>query len=162
LSSSGGSPPDGSSVTFRLTSARSGPASEITFRRDTPHFDAGLAEWAVLCARKLGIPSAPTAQQQEWAAFRPAIAGISSMQRRFRHCIRQVDISGCFATSPVPASHLPLGTLIGIDKLFFTFPKLVQMYRKGCWTKRSVEARSRSSLRHTHSFVTILQNPTTK
>jgi hypothetical protein len=83
---------------------------------DTPHHGAGLAEWAILCAQHLKIPCADTAQKQDWSDFKPQLAKIDDMQRRFRCIIREkakVNIAACYATRFVPDSKL-VSTLAAI------------------------------------------------
>jgi len=73
------------------------------FLLDTPHFGAGLAEWAIMCARRLRIATARTAQQQDWTKFNQALDNISIMQATFQKAIREstrIRIGGCFATRP--------------------------------------------------------------
>src|ERR1700733_11644260 len=50
----------------------------------TPHFDAGLAEWAVMSARRLGIPCKKTAQLQDWSELKVEVGKIVTMQSGFR------------------------------------------------------------------------------
>lgn len=103
---------------------------------DTPHHGAGLAEWAVMCAQRLRIPCADTAQKQDWSCFKNELAKIDDMQRLFRRIIRtevKVNIAACYTTRFVPNSKLKLSAEwvvlpdfkpIGISKSHFEMTKL--------------------------------------
>jgi len=82
---------------------------------DTPHFRAGLAEWALVSAKAYGIKCERTTQRQKWTSLKDQTTSISDMQRRFRDidkiededvCITRIEVICCFATSPVPANNL--------------------------------------------------------
>ncbi|RGP57929.1 hypothetical protein FSPOR_11943, partial [Fusarium sporotrichioides] len=78
---------------------------------NTPHHGAGLAEWAVICAKELGIPCAPTPQEQDWSLYEEEMNSIDRMQRSFRQIIRrkiQVRITGCYAVHASDKSKLSL------------------------------------------------------
>jgi hypothetical protein len=88
-----------------LTSCRHG-----AFLFGTPHQNAGLAEWAIITARRLGIPCKRTPQLQDWTSLKPQIKSTSDMQSKFRELIEDLDsvvkIVGCWATKPDPYSNL--------------------------------------------------------
>ncbi|KAI1149102.1 hypothetical protein F4825DRAFT_431636 [Nemania diffusa] len=66
----------------------------------TPHMRAGLAEWALLSAIKLGVPCQKTVQQQDWSGYTKDIDQIANMQQEFCH---------------TPKNRNPLGYAEGID-----------------------------------------------
>ncbi|KAK7998986.1 srpk [Apiospora marii] len=75
---------------------------------DTPHFAAGLGEWAIMSGRSLGIRCARTAAQQQWSQKeREFVATISNIQATLSDQLQTQDssnptiqIAGCFATLP--------------------------------------------------------------
>ncbi|KAF5532793.1 sesB-related regulatory [Fusarium mexicanum] len=70
---------------------------------DTPHHGAGLAEWAIICAKRLRIRCAATPQKQQWSIFNDSFDNIKKMQTRFREIIREevkVKILACYAVKP--------------------------------------------------------------
>lgn len=76
----------------------------------TPHQNAGLAEWAIITAKRLGIPCKRTPQLQDWTSLKPLIKSTSDMQSKFRNLIEDLDsmvrIVGCWATKYDPYSNL--------------------------------------------------------
>ncbi|GAW11904.1 hypothetical protein ANO14919_012570 [Xylariales sp. No.14919] len=107
--------------------SRSQQASEASRLRDTfqrrrhaaflfgtPHFGAGIAEWAIIVAKAHGLACAETPQAQDWSRLKYEIAEISGMQRRFREVVRssesKVKTIGCFPTLPEPKSKLILSS----------------------------------------------------
>lgn len=79
---------------------------------NTPHHGAGMAEWAIMCAKQLGISCADTAQKEDWSTFEDPLSKIEAMQRSFRvvHKKAKVNIAGCYAIRPVPNSNLVSGS----------------------------------------------------
>lgn len=49
----------------------------------TPHFRAGLAQWALISAKKLGISCADRPRQQDWSELQEDLNLIAGMQARF-------------------------------------------------------------------------------
>ncbi|KAI1119807.1 hypothetical protein F5Y10DRAFT_273696 [Nemania abortiva] len=80
----------------------------------TPHFGAGIAEWAMIVAKSYGIHCAKTAQAQDWSSLKDKISETASMQRQFREILKtsgsEVKLTGCFPTLREPASHLSLAS----------------------------------------------------
>ncbi|KAI1128360.1 hypothetical protein F5Y10DRAFT_292131 [Nemania abortiva] len=62
----------------------------------TPHYLAGLGEWAILFARENNIDAAPTPQKQDWEECSKELVEIADMQREF-----QVLVEGDLASSAV-------------------------------------------------------------
>ncbi|KAI0856809.1 hypothetical protein F4860DRAFT_518472 [Xylaria cubensis] len=76
----------------------------------TPHFGAGIAEWAVIVAKLHGFHCAKTAQAQDWSSIKDKISWIATMQRKFREILNDSDSGpatiGCFSTLREPDSDL--------------------------------------------------------
>ncbi|KAI0110867.1 hypothetical protein GGR51DRAFT_81300 [Nemania sp. FL0031] len=72
----------------------------------TPHFGAGIAEWAIIIAQLHGISCAQTAQTQDWSSLRDKISETSAMQRQFREILERsnskVKLIGCFSELKEP------------------------------------------------------------
>lgn len=49
----------------------------------TPHFRAGLAQWALITAKKLRIPCADRPRQQDWSELKKDLDQIAGMQTSF-------------------------------------------------------------------------------
>jgi hypothetical protein len=83
---------------------------QAAFFFNTPHFGAGLAEWAVLSATQVGLLRGETAQSINWSPWKEEFSGLTLMQEIFRkYCQRGSlgsRVAGCFATSPLPNSSL--------------------------------------------------------
>ncbi|ETS86518.1 hypothetical protein PFICI_00346 [Pestalotiopsis fici W106-1] len=80
---------------------------------DTPHHGAGVAEWAIMCAKELGVPCANTAQEQDWSDWNESFAEIDATQKLFRGIIQEhmsIKIAGCFATKPIKETKLILSS----------------------------------------------------
>ncbi|KAK7912245.1 hypothetical protein PG985_014726 [Apiospora marii] len=84
----------------------------------TPHFSAGLGEWAIMCARRRGFPCAKTARKQKWeASTEESVDSIRTFQSSLREILKGQDkldptiqIFGCFATSPDTDTKLMLSS----------------------------------------------------
>lgn len=80
------------------------------FLFDTPHFGAGIAEWALIVAKARGIRCAKTAQIQDWSGLEDQISKTAEIQRQFREMLKKseagVKTIGCFSTLPEPRSNL--------------------------------------------------------
>jgi pimeloyl-ACP methyl ester carboxylesterase len=50
---------------------------------DTPHFRAGIGQWAILSAKRKNIACAENARHQDWSKYTKDIVGIASMQDDF-------------------------------------------------------------------------------
>ncbi|KAI1158884.1 hypothetical protein F5B18DRAFT_63507 [Nemania serpens] len=84
------------------------------FLFNTPHFGAGIAEWAMITAKSYGIRCAKTAQKQDWSPVKDEIADIATMQFEFRKILKShgsaASLTGCFSTVQEPVSKLDLDT----------------------------------------------------
>lgn len=74
---------------------------------DTPHHQAGLAEWATMCAKHRGIQCKDTAQEESWSSLKinRDLLDIHNVQIKFRAAIRakvKVDIAACYAAKRAP------------------------------------------------------------
>ena len=78
----------------------------ILFR--TPHFLAGLAQWALISAKKLGIPCNDSPQQQDWSesTLGEDLKSISEIQKEFRNLDSELKMACYFSSLPVPQSKL--------------------------------------------------------
>ncbi|GAP89062.2 putative protein SERAC1 [Rosellinia necatrix] len=80
--------------------------TNTAFLFGTPHFGAGIAEWAIIMAQLHGFPCAKTAQGQDWSALEHHITKIETMQRRLRQVLQKADskpkITACFSTLGAP------------------------------------------------------------
>ncbi|KAK7912249.1 caspase domain-containing protein [Apiospora marii] len=88
---------------------------QLAFLLGTPHFPAGLGEWAIMCARRLQIPCAKRASEEKWSDdVKESVAIIKQFQNRIRDMLSNVSheqtktppivkIVGCsaFETDPV-------------------------------------------------------------
>ncbi|KAK6361039.1 hypothetical protein TWF730_007154 [Orbilia blumenaviensis] len=95
----------------------------------TPHFPAGLAEWAIISATRLGIVSGVSAQTYDWTGCEHNIDHFKKMQNTFRNFCdglsvkqlgleseyaadfvltqgREIEVIGCVATLPLPNDNL--------------------------------------------------------
>lgn len=74
----------------------------------TPHFLAGLAQWALISAKKLGIPCEDTPQQQDWSAepIQENLKRIAGMQKEFRDLDTEPKMACYFSWLQVPESKL--------------------------------------------------------
>lgn len=81
----------------------------------TPHFRAGLAEWAILSARSTGVPCAKTSQRQDWSSLKDDLDKISNMQsaiddlvqrERGRHSSQRINFRACHSYRPIPKHNL--------------------------------------------------------
>ncbi|KAI0140445.1 hypothetical protein GGR57DRAFT_509428 [Xylariaceae sp. FL1272] len=72
----------------------------------TPHFGAGIAEWAIIIAQLHGFRCAETAQGQDWSTLEHDIKKIEDMQRQFRQVLQKSDskpkITTCYSTLGEP------------------------------------------------------------
>lgn len=50
----------------------------------TPHFRAGLAQWALISAKKLRISCADKPGQQNWSKLKGDLIQIADMQKKFQ------------------------------------------------------------------------------
>ncbi|RGP71751.1 peptidase caspase catalytic [Fusarium sporotrichioides] len=104
---------------------------------DTPHHGAGMADWAIVCAKRLGIPCASTRQKQKWSALVSQLDDIERMQRDFRQIIRRNDVDikihGCFAMDPMPCNYLRIAPewtvlpdfqVLGLEQSHFGMTKI--------------------------------------
>ncbi|KAK8137268.1 hypothetical protein PG984_005208 [Apiospora sp. TS-2023a] len=89
---------------------------QLAFLFDTPHFAAGLGEWAIMCARNRGLTGVKSAKEYPWTSdTEKSVERISKMQRAIpRHIQAESDsipivkIAGCFATLPDTRTKLML------------------------------------------------------
>ncbi|KAL8365148.1 hypothetical protein RB595_004117 [Gaeumannomyces hyphopodioides] len=81
----------------------------------TPHFLAGLGEWALISAKTCGIEAGATPQRQDWGPYRSDLERIADMQRKFWNmhtdedentARKRIEMVFCFETLPVPTSNL--------------------------------------------------------
>lgn len=74
----------------------------------TPHFRAGLAQWALLSATRMNIPCAKTVQLQDWSPFKDDMNLLVQMQKAFRDSESPppTTIACFFEELPVPGSNL--------------------------------------------------------
>ncbi|KAK8137265.1 hypothetical protein PG984_005205 [Apiospora sp. TS-2023a] len=91
---------------------------QCAFLFGTPHFSAGLGEWAIMCARRRGLHCAKTARTQKWeASAEQSVEATKAFQRSLRGILKKqhkldptIRIFGCFATSPNSDTKLMLSS----------------------------------------------------
>ncbi|KAH9206213.1 hypothetical protein DL95DRAFT_450920 [Leptodontidium sp. 2 PMI_412] len=79
---------------------------------NTPHFQAGLAQWTLLTAKELNLKSAKSRQRQNWAGCLKDFDMISKMQAKFAASFKAsesgVRLACCFAKLSDPVTGLRL------------------------------------------------------
>jgi hypothetical protein len=70
----------------------------------TPHFCAGLGQWALLSAKHLRIPCAKNVQQQDWSETRGGMNSLVDVQKAFRDSEPAPRMVCYFALLPDPES----------------------------------------------------------
>lgn len=91
-----------------------GDRYQLAFLLGTPHYGAGLGEWAIICAKRRNIRCANDAQSQTWSQnVKEFVATTRETQKHLREILKKQDksrpmikIVGCFASFPVPGSQL--------------------------------------------------------
>ncbi|KAI1154521.1 hypothetical protein F4825DRAFT_448428 [Nemania diffusa] len=82
----------------------------VAFLFGTPHFGAGIAQWAIIVAKSYGIKCAKTAQAQDWSLVKNKIMETASMQRQFRDRLKGFGsaaiMTGCFSSLRDPINQL--------------------------------------------------------
>jgi hypothetical protein len=73
----------------------------------TPHFRAGLAQWELITAKKLGIPCAESPRSQDWSDVRKHLISIAEVQEFRALGPGPGPTIACFYSSlPVPERNL--------------------------------------------------------
>lgn len=105
----------------------------------TPHFLGGLAEWAYLSARSIGIPTARNPRRQDWSSVNEDDPkNIAKMQKVFRdmakckgkgYSLHTINTTCCWAALPVQrfkfvSISLPL-IEHGFAEFGLTFPQIM-------------------------------------
>ncbi|KAK6496609.1 hypothetical protein TWF481_001603 [Arthrobotrys musiformis] len=85
----------------------------LAFLFNTPHFAAGLAEWAVISATALGLIGGETARSVEWRPYNKKLGSLVDIQEKFRRFYYQnsegpIRAAGCFARIPISNTRLVL------------------------------------------------------
>ncbi|KAM0365459.1 hypothetical protein ACHAPK_009687 [Fusarium culmorum] len=95
-----------------------------------------MSEWAIICAKRLGIPCASTPQKQKWPSLASQLDSIEKMQRDFRSVTREkikIDIYGYFAMKPMPSNYLRIAPewpalpdfrVVGVDQCHFGMTRI--------------------------------------
>ncbi|KAI0113752.1 hypothetical protein GGR51DRAFT_23259 [Nemania sp. FL0031] len=110
--------------------------AHTAFLFGTPHFGAGIAEWAIMLATRYGLCCAKTPQDQDWSELEDQMAKIAEMQTEFQQIIKSeyiVKTVGCFPTSSEPQNGLILSSewavlpefmSIAVDSCYSSLTKL--------------------------------------
>lgn len=82
----------------------------------TPHFRAGLAQWAILAAKRLKIPCAKGTKFEDWSPSREHLINISKIQEHFQSEFAKPGcrIACCFANPALPDGQV-VSRGIGLD-----------------------------------------------
>lgn len=91
-----------------------GDRYQLAFLLGTPHYGAGLGEWAIMCAKRRNIRCANDAQSEKWTQnIKDFVARTQETQKNLREVLAKQDkslpvirIVGCFASLPAPGSQL--------------------------------------------------------
>jgi hypothetical protein len=77
---------------------------------NTPHFQAGLAQWTMLTAKELNLTTARSRRNQDWSGCLKDFIKISKMQAKFADIFEksesQVRLVCCFAKQRDPVTKL--------------------------------------------------------